>query len=119
MNIKFEDIKPLVEDACVIGNRMICKFRDRKTGQVILSAADLNTSTGNMAVHVDTNKSVWDKLAESVGLNSLLKRRSALKTQEQQAILKAFHKVNNQFELHNGKLQLKPSYHVQDIWKKS
>jgi hypothetical protein len=114
MNIKFEDIKPLVEDASIVGNRMICKFRDKKSGQVILSAADF-TTTETELTGINGNKSVLKKLVEGLRLNG---KGNVLKAQQQQAIIKAFHKVYNQFEVHNGKLQLKPNYQVQDIWKK-
>jgi hypothetical protein len=118
MNIKFEDIKPLVEDASIVGNRMICKFRDKKSGQVILSAADFTPGASRSGAINAASKSIWNKLAEGVGLDGLLtNKRTVLKTEQQQAIIKAFHKVYNQFELQNGKLQLKPNYHVQDIWK--
>ena len=107
MNIKFEEIKPLVEEASIIGNRVICKFKDKNTGQVVLSAADVPKETGERKP-----LPLMQRLLKFLNTGS-----TAMKERKQQAILQAFHKVYNQFELQNGKWRLKQVYQVKDVWR--
>jgi len=104
MTVNFKDIKPLVADATIVGTRILCQFKDQKTGQVILSAADL---PNDVSISEEEKKGLVSKFAS---ISIFGKKDRSASVVKENAIVEAFRKVNHQFENRNGKWQMKESF---------
>ncbi len=103
MNITYKEIKPLVADATFSNNRILCKFQDPATSQVILSAADVPQSIIGQSDTKATYSSLFKKALSRINLS----REIAKSAEEQEAIIQAFQKVSHLFEKENGVMRMK------------
>ncbi|HYG03775.1 MAG TPA: hypothetical protein VD927_15105 [Chryseosolibacter sp.] len=104
MKINFKDIKPLVADATIVGTRILCQFKDQKTGQVVLSGADL---PNDVSIIEEEKPGLISKFT-SIALFG--KKDNSLSVVKENAIVEAFHKVNHQFENRNGRWQIRETF---------
>lgn len=99
MTITYKEIKPLVADATFIQNRLLCKFQDPRTSQVVLSAADLPRT---VPVEIESAGFLKRALAKFTASKDVAKS-----SVEEEAILKAFEKVSHLFVKENGRVRMK------------
>jgi hypothetical protein len=103
MTITYKEIKPLLADATFSNNRLLCKFQDPHTSQVILSAADVPHSLIQQANASTTYAGLFKRALAKINLSKEIAKSPA----EQEAVINAFQKVSHLFEKENGVVRMK------------
>lgn len=99
--ITYKEIKPLVADATISNNRLLCKFHDPTTNQIVLSAAEVPAS---LVENQTVNGAGFLKRALA-RIN--FSKDIAKSPEEEEAIVKAFQKVSHLFEKHNDQVKIR------------
>ena len=102
MRITYKEIKPLVADATFSNNRLLCKFEDPETHQVVLAAADIESTLAENTSPTTTYAGLFKRALAKINLS-----KDAKTPAEEEAIVKAFTKVSHLFEKQNGILRIK------------